>query len=231
MGVLGRAWAGALTALMTGHAYATSARTAARMGPFAGYADNAGPMQTVLNMHREEAAKIDEGLAPAELLAINPALVIVRISGWGQDGPFNHKPGFGTLVEGMSGFAAKTGFADREPVLPPTALADMIAGQTGAFAVMTALREVEVKGGDGQVIDLSLFEPIFSAVASEAGVASIEGKGAMRAGNTASHTAPRNLYICSDGKYVALSGSMQSSAASSARAPRTRIWRCSRRQA
>ncbi len=152
------------------------------------------------------------GLGPDALLAMNRKLVVVRVSGWGQTGPWKDRPGFGTLVEAMSGFAHMNGFPDKPPAVPPLALADMIAGQTGAFAVMTALREVEVKGGDGQVIDLSLFEPIFSAVASEAGVASIEGKGAMRAGNTASHTAPRNLYICADGKYVALSGSMQAMA-------------------
>ena len=70
-------------------------------------------------------------------------LIIVRISGWGQDGPYRDKPGFGTLVEGMSGFAAKNGFADRPPVLPPLALADMIAGLYGANAVLIALREIE----------------------------------------------------------------------------------------
>jgi len=69
----------------------------------------------------------------------NPRLIIVRVSGWGQDGPYRDRPGFGTLVESMSGYAARTGFADREPVLPPTALADMVAGLYGAFAVMVAL--------------------------------------------------------------------------------------------
>src|SRR5215470_16978900 len=85
------------------------------------------------------------GLGPKVLHARNPALVVVRITGWGQTGPYAQKPGFGTLVEGMSGYAAKTGFADREPVLPPTALADMVAGLYGAFAIMIALREVETK--------------------------------------------------------------------------------------
>ena len=74
------------------------------------------------------------GLGPDVLHARNPKLVIVRVSGWGQTGPYAQKPGFGTLVEGMSGYAAKNGFADREPVLPPTALADMIAGLYGAYA-------------------------------------------------------------------------------------------------
>src|SRR5262245_32421012 len=86
------------------------------------------------------------GLAPATLQARNSRLIIVRVSGWGQTGPYAQKPGFGTLVEGMSGYAAKTGFADRAPVLPPTALADMVAGLYGAYATMVALREVETKG-------------------------------------------------------------------------------------
>ena len=104
------------------------------------------------------------GLAPAVLLAENPALVIARISGWGQTGPFSHKPGFGTLVEAMSGFAYLNGYPDRPPVLPPLALADMIAGVYGAAGVLTALRVAE-REGRGQVIDLSLFEPIFSFIA------------------------------------------------------------------
>jgi hypothetical protein len=81
--------------------------------------------------------------------------VIVRISGWGQTGPYVHKPGFGTLVEAMSGFAHLNGFPDRPPALPPLALADMIAGMQGAFATMTALRAAE-REGRGQEIDLSL---------------------------------------------------------------------------
>jgi len=151
------------------------------------------------------------GLGPDVLLAINPALVIVRVSGWGQTGPYKHKPGFGTLVEAMSGFAYLNGFPDRPPALPPLALADMIAGIYGAAGVLTALRVAE-KEGRGQVIDLSLFEPIFSVISSEAAKSSLTGQATMRAGNQSSHTAPRNIYLCSDGKHVAMSGSMQSMA-------------------
>jgi len=86
------------------------------------------------------------GLAPAELHKLNPKLVIVRISGWGQDGRFRHKPGFGTLIEGYSGFASMNGFGDREPVLPPMYLADSVAGLYGASAAMIALREVPTPG-------------------------------------------------------------------------------------
>src|SRR5580692_1216885 len=110
------------------------------------------------------------GLGPEVLHARNPRLVIVRVSGWGQDGPYRDRPGFGTLVESMSGYAARTGFADREPALPPTALADMVAGLYGAMAVLVALREVEVEGGQGQVIDLPLIDPLFSFIAVEAPV-------------------------------------------------------------
>ena len=151
------------------------------------------------------------GMAPEVLHAIQPALVIVRVSGWGQTGPYKHKPGFGTLVEGMSGFAHLNGFADKPPALPPLALADMIAGIYGAAGVLTALRVAE-KTGQGQVIDLSLFEPIFSVIASEAAKFQATGEVSMRAGNQSSHTAPRNLYLCHDGKYVSMSGSMQSMA-------------------
>jgi crotonobetainyl-CoA:carnitine CoA-transferase CaiB-like acyl-CoA transferase len=151
------------------------------------------------------------GLAPETLLKLNPKLVIVRISGWGQTGPYRHKPGFGTLVEAMSGFAHLNGFADRPPTLPPLAMADMIAGIYGAAGVLTALRAAE-KNGVGQVIDLSLFEPIFSLIASEAAKYRLTGIPTMRSGNQSTHTAPRNVYPCSDGAFVAMSGSMQSMA-------------------
>ena len=151
------------------------------------------------------------GLAPDDLLQLNPALVIVRISGWGQTGPYSHKPGFGTLVEAMSGFAYLNGYPDRPPVLPPLALADMVAGVYGAAGVLTALRVAE-KEGRGQVVDLSLFESIFSVIASEAAKYKLTGVPTMRAGNQSTHTAPRNVYRCSDGQFVAMSGSMQSMA-------------------
>jgi crotonobetainyl-CoA:carnitine CoA-transferase CaiB-like acyl-CoA transferase len=150
-------------------------------------------------------------LAPEVLWQANPALVIARVSGWGQSGPYQHKPGFGTLVEAMSGFASLNGFADRPPLLPPLALADMIAGIYGASGVLTALRVAE-RQGLGQVVDLSLFEPIFAVISSEAAKCRVNGAPTMRAGNQSTHTAPRNVYECGDGKFVAMSGSMQSMA-------------------
>ena len=151
------------------------------------------------------------GLAPDTLLARNPRLVVVRISGFGQTGPYARQPGFGTLVEAMSGFADRTGFPDREPVLPPLALADMIAGLSGAMAVVTALLARE-RGAAGQVIDLSLLEPIFSTLGPEAAIYQRTGKVKQRVGNGSNTSAPRNIYRCADGGYVALSGSTQAMA-------------------
>lgn len=148
------------------------------------------------------------GLAPAELLAINPALVIVRISGWGQDGPFNHKPGFGTLVEGYSGFAAVNGFDDREPVLPPMFMGDAYAGLYGASVAMIALRHAEA-GGGGQVIDVSLFEPLFSVLEPQVANWRISGRRKPRTGSRSTNTSPRNAYRTSDGGWVCLSASTQ----------------------
>lgn len=149
------------------------------------------------------------GLAPQTLLERNPRLVVVRISGFGQTGPYAELPGFGTIVEAMSGFADRTGFPDREPVLPPLALADMIAGVYGASAVMTALYARDVRGGQGQVIDLSLLESMFSVLGPEAGIFAKTGKIKQRVGSASNTASPRNVYRCADGGYVALSGSTQ----------------------
>jgi crotonobetainyl-CoA:carnitine CoA-transferase CaiB-like acyl-CoA transferase len=152
------------------------------------------------------------GLGPERLLALNPKLVIIRLSGWGQTGPYRDRPGFGTLVEAMSGFAHLNGFPDKPPALPPLATADMVAGLYAAVTLLTSLRVVEVGGGPGQVADLSLFEPIFSLVSTEAAQYRLTGRPTTRNGNQSTHTAPRNVYACADGRYVALSGSMQSMA-------------------
>lgn len=149
------------------------------------------------------------GLGPDLLLADNPDLIIVRVSGFGQTGPYASQPGFGTLVEAMSGFAARTGFPDREPVLPPLALADMIAGLQGSMAVMMALRSRDRGKSRGQVIDLSLLEPIFGVLGPEAAIYRETGDVKERCGSASNTSSPRNVYQCSDGKYVALSGSMQ----------------------
>jgi crotonobetainyl-CoA:carnitine CoA-transferase CaiB-like acyl-CoA transferase len=149
------------------------------------------------------------GLSPDTLLALNPSLVVVRISGWGQDGPYARRPGFGTVIEGISGFAAINGFADREPVLPPMYLADGVAGIYGACAAMIALREVEVNGGKGQVVDLPLLDPLFAILSPQAANYRLTGKIKPRTGSRSTNSAPRNAYACKDGKYVGLSASIQ----------------------
>jgi crotonobetainyl-CoA:carnitine CoA-transferase CaiB-like acyl-CoA transferase len=152
------------------------------------------------------------GLGPDILHRRNPGLVVVRVSGWGQDGPYRDRPGFGTLVESMSGYAARTGFADREPALPPTALADMVAGLYGAMAVLVALREVEAKGGRGQVIDLPLLDPLFSFIATEAAIYRLTGEVRERTGSRSETTSPRNVFRTKDGRYIGISASIQAMA-------------------
>ncbi len=147
------------------------------------------------------------GLAPEALHARNPDLIIVRISGFGQTGPYAQLPGFGTIVEAMSGFADRTGFPDREPVLPPLALADMIAGIYGASATTMALFARQAGTARGQVIDLSLLEPMFSVLGPEAAIHQVTGKIKQRVGSASNTASPRNVYRCADGKYLALSGS------------------------
>jgi crotonobetainyl-CoA:carnitine CoA-transferase CaiB-like acyl-CoA transferase len=152
------------------------------------------------------------GFGPGILHSRNPGLVIVRVSGWGQDGPYRDRPGFGTLVESMSGYAARIGFRDREPALPPTALADMVAGLYGAMAVLVALREVETKGGHGQVIDLPLLDPLFSFIATEAAIYRLTGEVRERTGSRSETTSPRNVFRTKDGRYIGISASIQAMA-------------------
>lgn len=147
------------------------------------------------------------GLSPDMLLKANPDLIVMRISGFGQTGPYAALPGFGSLVEGMSGFAHRNGFPDREPVLPPLALADMIAGIYGASSVATALFARERGLARGQVIDLSLLEPLVSVLGPEAALFEVTGTTRMRSGSASNTSSPRNVYRCRDGRYVALSGS------------------------
>jgi crotonobetainyl-CoA:carnitine CoA-transferase CaiB-like acyl-CoA transferase len=152
------------------------------------------------------------GLAPEVLLARNPKLIVVRLSGWGQTGPWRHKPGFGTLIEAFSGFAAMNGFPDRAPVLPAFAMADAFAGLWGAAATLTALRAVEVGGAPGQVIDLSLIEPILAMLGPKAAEYRLTGTTTPRLGSRCMIQAPRDVYRTSDGKYVAVSTGTQAMA-------------------
>lgn len=150
-------------------------------------------------------------IGPEVLHSVNPGLVIVRTTGFGQDGPKSGLPGFGTLAEAMSGFAHLNGWADRPPTLPPFALADGVAALTGAFAVMYALwwREHEGKG-KGQVIDLSIYEPLFWLLGPQVTIYDQLGVLNERDGNRAPFSAPRNAYQSKDGQWLAVSGTAQS---------------------
>ncbi len=149
------------------------------------------------------------GLGYPELSAINPRLVLVRVTGFGQIGPYAGRPGFGTLAEAMSGFAAITGEPDGPPTLPPFGLADGIAALAAAFATMTALRARETTGR-GQVVDLAIIEPILTLLGPQPTVWDALGQVQERTGNRSANNAPRNTYLTKDGRWVAVSTSAQS---------------------
>ncbi|MFJ4199151.1 CaiB/BaiF CoA transferase family protein [Streptomyces sviceus] len=144
-----------------------------------------------------------------ELSAVNPRLVLTRVTGFGQFGPYAHRPGFGTLAEAMSGFAAITGEPDAPPVLPPFGLADSIAGLATAYAVMTALAARD-RTGEGQVVDMALIEPILTVLGPQPTWYDQLGHVQERTGNRSANNAPRNTYRTADGTWVAVSTSAQS---------------------
>ncbi|GAB7107741.1 CoA transferase [Streptomyces phaeofaciens JCM 4814] len=144
-----------------------------------------------------------------ELSAANPRLVLTRVTGFGQFGPYAHRPGFGTLAEAMSGFAAITGEPDAPPVLPPFGLADSIAALATAYAVMTALAARD-RTGEGQVVDMALIEPILMVLGPQPLWYDQLGHVQERTGNRSANNAPRNTYRTADGTWVAVSTSAQS---------------------
>ncbi len=150
------------------------------------------------------------GLGPDRLLDVNPALVILRVTGFGQSGPYAQRRAFGTLAEAMSGFAHQTGQEDGPPTLPPFGLADGVAGITGAFAVLTALYHRDTRGGAGQVIDLSLLEPLLGILGPGPSMYDQLGVVPGRHGNRSPNNAPRNAYLTRDGRWVAISASATS---------------------
>jgi len=152
------------------------------------------------------------GVGWEELAAVNPRLVLARVSGFGQTGPYASRPGFGTLAEAMSGFASLNGEPDGVPLLPPLALADGVAALATAFAILTALRARE-ETGRGQVVDTSLVEPLLTLLGPQLTAYDLLGELQPRTGNRSSHNAPRNLYRTADGSWVAVSSSATSIAA------------------
>jgi crotonobetainyl-CoA:carnitine CoA-transferase CaiB-like acyl-CoA transferase len=154
------------------------------------------------------------GLGPDELHAVNPRLVLLRTTGFGQDGPYARRRAFGSLAEAMTGFAHQTGQPDGPPTLPPFGLADGVAGITGAFAVMTALRARDQGDGPGagrgQVIDMSLFEPLLGIMGPGPSAYDQLGVVPTRQGNRSRNSAPRNTYRTRDGQWVAVSSASTS---------------------
>lgn len=148
------------------------------------------------------------GLGPDVLQAENPGLVVARLTGFGQTGPYSSRAGFGTLAEAMSGFAAATGEADGPPTLPAFGLADSICGIAASSAVLMALRHRD-RTGRGQVVDLSILEPLMTAVGPGPTVYQQLGEVARRHGNRSTNNAPRNTYRTSDDRWVAISTSAQ----------------------
>ena len=146
------------------------------------------------------------GLDPERLLERNPGLVVLRVTGFGQDGPYASRPGFATLAEAMSGFAAVNGEPDGAPLLPPIALTDEVAGIVGAFAVMVALRHRD-RTGQGQVVDVSLLESMLQVMGPLPSLWARRGELQPRLGAGIPYTVPRNTYRCAGGEWIAISTS------------------------
>ena len=161
------------------------------------------------------------GLGPDDLLAVNPKLVMLRYSGFGQTGPYKDRPGFGTIAECMSGYIGMTGFPNTSPNLPPIPLADEIAGVFGAMAGMMALYHRDGSGNPnakGQVVDVSLFEPLFRLCIPHITMFDMLGINRERVGNDFPDAAPRNLYKTGDDRWLGLSATSQNTFESLAKA-------------
>ena len=148
------------------------------------------------------------GLGPAELHRRNPGLIVTRITGFGQTGPYANRPGFATVAEAMSGLAALSGEPDGQPLPPPIALTDEVTGLVGAFATMVA-----VHSGVGQVVDVSLLESMFHLMGPLASLYALTGEQQPRLGAGLPYTVPRGTYRCADGGWVGISTSSDSVAA------------------
>jgi crotonobetainyl-CoA:carnitine CoA-transferase CaiB-like acyl-CoA transferase len=148
------------------------------------------------------------GLGPDVLHALNPALVITRVTGFGQTGPYRNRPGFATIAESMSGLAAISGEPDGQPLLPAIALTDEVTGVVAAFATMVALHS-----GVGQVVDVSLLESLFQLMGPLISLYELTGQMQERLGAGLPYSVPRGTYRCSDGRWVGVSTSSDSVAA------------------
>ena len=149
------------------------------------------------------------GLGYDVLSAANPGLVLLEVSGFGQDGPYRDRPGFGTLAEAYAGLAHITGHADGPPLLPGFGLGDASTGLMGAFLILVALRERE-RSGRGQVVDLALYDTLLTLLGPQVVDYDQLGIVQQRAGSRLPFTAPRNTFLTRDGRWVAIAGSTQS---------------------
>jgi crotonobetainyl-CoA:carnitine CoA-transferase CaiB-like acyl-CoA transferase len=147
------------------------------------------------------------GLGYDRLSAINPGLVLVRVTGFGQAGPYANRPAFGTLIEAMSGFADMTGEPNGPPTLPPFGLADGIAGISAAYATALALYHRDAHGGKGQQVDMAILDPLVTVLGPQPTTYDQLGEVPARRGNRSENNAPRNTYRTRDGKWVAVSAS------------------------
>lgn len=152
------------------------------------------------------------GLGWDVLHEINPRLIMLRITGYGQDGPYRSRPGFGSIMEAFAGFAHMTGQLGGPPTIPPVPLADGSTAMMGAFAIMVALYWRDVHGGTGQQIDLSLYESMLQLEEPRLADWELEGKSTIRSGNRLADGAPRNTFRCQDDEWICLSGSSQETA-------------------
>ena len=149
------------------------------------------------------------GLDPMELLKRNPRLVILRVSGFGQTGPYRSRPGFASIAEAMSGFASLSGEPDGAPLLPPIALTDEVTGIVGAFSIMVALRHRDATG-EGQVVDVNLLESILQMMGPLPAAFAGLGYEQPRMGSGIPYSVPRGTYQCADGEWIAISASAES---------------------
>ena len=147
-------------------------------------------------------------LGPEVLLQRNKNLVITRVSGFGQTGPYKDRPGFASIAESMSGLASISGEPDGPPMLPPIALTDEVTGIVAAFATMVALHSKV-----GQVVDVNLLETMFQIMGPLISVFMLTGEQQPRLGSQLPYTVPRGVYQCSDGKWVGVSASSDTIAA------------------
>ncbi len=151
-------------------------------------------------------------LGPDDLRAVNPGLVVVRISAFGQTGPYSERPGFGTLAEAFSGLASITGFEDRPPLVASFALADEVAGLFATWSLLAALYHRDVHDGPGQTIDISLYESLLSILGPLPTLYRHLGSEQSRMGSRLPWSSPRNVYRTRDDRWFAVSGTADSAA-------------------